>query len=201
MGLVSRDAWPVGAATGRPGGGRSGRGRGDPASSPSRPSQGSPGPGLQPAPPGCPPARPSLRWEDPPSARRPWRGRRRGGPPITNALGGPCAFPPRSRPSGDVGRTGQTHEQMDRLQGGKIGERWLLPWPCPCHLPSWASGMVPSPSRPRGSPRTCRKSLIGSHFHPSLEAAKTVYLKIRISKLSQHRKKGRLEDSAQPPPA
>lgn len=138
MGLVLRDARPVGAATGRPCSGSSGRVAGEPDSSPFLPSQGSPAASFQPALPCSPTASPtSAARRTLPQRGSPGEGERVGGGSSghSSALSrvpspwrsfSPSVQDFRGRSAWDR----QTHEQMDRLAGGKLGERWLLPWPC-----------------------------------------------------------------------
>lgn len=129
MGLVPRVAWPVGAATGRPCSGSSGRVAREPDSSPSLPSQGSPGASFQPAHLCSPTASPtSAARRTLPQRGAPGEGERVGGSSgHTSALSrvpsswrsfSPSVqdFRGLSPPSPTRGDR-QTLEQMDRLAG------------------------------------------------------------------------------------
>lgn len=137
MGLVPRAARPVRASTGRPCSGSSGRVAGEPDSSPSLPSQGSPGASFQPALPCSPAASPILQLGGPYLREAPlervkeWGGSSGHSSALSRVPSPWRSFSPSvqdfcGRSAGDR----QTHEQTDRIAGGKLGERWLLPWPC-----------------------------------------------------------------------
>lgn len=82
-------------------------------------------------------------------------------------------------------RAGWTESQKGKSRSDGFYVRESCP-PCPA---------------PEALPKHAGSSSLGSYFHSSLGGAKIVYLKIRISKLSQQRKKGTLGGPASPLPA
>ena len=187
MGLLSRDAWPVGAAVPRPCSGSLGWGRWGawiPAFLAQPASLHSP----QPIP--LPLGGLSLR-------EAPLEGVKASGVvwPYLCPGGGlvPSPPPPKMWSSEDMGYTGQT-EQMDKLERGKIQVRKLQPKLC-------FGEELPSLSHPRGSPTTSWSSpLPRCPFHSFPGTGQNHLPENFFKAFPAHKKWRMLSDSAQPPP-
>lgn len=157
MGLVSRDAWPVGAAMGRPCGGSSGWGRRGAALQPFPAQPGVPRPRLPACRPPSAPRQPTplSRQEDATSERRPKTVKKRSDRPVIPLpRAGPCAGCPALLPLGaglpktwipQNRRSRRVNSKEEKSGSGGFHLALLPPPPC-------ARGRVALPAPPPNEP-------------------------------------------------